>query len=312
MKWIGAHVVHEAVVDLNSANQLYLPQGVLNAGSDTDKFLVFGTQGLLGYRTGAEVLSDIGGLPTSTSILTFDGSTANGVCTFKDADEISVESTLTYSSSGLAAAGTILINGHSETVGARLLLREGTDNGVNHIGFRSPTALTASIVFDLPDGDGSANQVLKTDGSGVLAWTDMSGGTVGWHGSGTRIKILPKDFVPNDGGRPVMIEDDSIGSNELFLFSHSSLDMFAYVHIPTGFKATHTRIYGSDTGQNFTTYEGDIDSKTIAVKGSATAIGTEKAITNVTSDTTNYLVIRVTSDGASDEIHGGYVTIAAV
>ena len=138
------------------------------------------------------------------------------------------------------------------------------------------------------------------------------GGTVGWHGSGTRIKILPKDFVPNDGGRPIMIEDDSIGSNELFLFSHGSFDMFAYIPIPTGFKATHTRIYGSDTGQTFTTYESDIDSKTIAIKGTATAIGTEKAITNVTSDTTNYLVIQVTSDGASDEIHGGYVTITAV
>ena len=140
----------------------------------------------------------------------------------------------------------------------------------------------------------------------------VSGGTVGWHGSGTRIKILPKDFMPSDGGRPVMIEDDAIGSNELFLFSHSTLSMFAYIHIPTGFKATHTRIYGSDTGQNFTTYQGDIDSKTIAIKGTATAIGTEKAITNVTSDTTNYLVIHVTSDGATDEIHGGYVTIEAV
>ena len=109
-----------------------------------------------------------------------------------------------------------------------------------------------------------------------------------------------------------MTEDDAIGSNELFTFSHGSFSMYAYIHIPTGFKATHTRIYGSDTGQTFTTYEGDIDSKTIAIKGTATAIGTEKAITNVTSDTTNYLIIHVTSDGATDEIHGGYVTIEAV
>ena len=44
-----------------------------------------------------------------------------------------------------------------------------------------------------------------------------------------------------------------------------------------------------------------------------TAIGTEKALsTQVTSDTTNYLIVRVTSDGSTDEIYGGYVTIAAV
>ena len=45
----------------------------------------------------------------------------------------------------------------------------------------------------------------------------------------------------------------------------------------------------------------------------STSIGTEKTLgTEVTSDTTNYLIVRVTSNGSTDEIHGGYVTIAAV
>tara|TARA_R110001632_G_scaffold140662_1_gene256667 strand:- start:4272 stop:7109 length:2838 start_codon:yes stop_codon:yes gene_type:complete len=142
--------------------------------------------------------------------------------------------------------------------------------------------------------------------------TNTGDQTIGWHGSATRIKILPTDFVADDIGRPLMTEDDGISSNRLYTFSIAGANMYAYIHIPTGFKATHTRIYGSDTGQTFTTYEGDIDTKAITIKGSATAIGTEKAITNVTSDTTNYLVIQVTSDGTADEIHGGYVTIAKV
>ena len=143
---------------------------------------------------------------------------------------------------------------------------------------------------------------------------DNAGGSDGWHGSTTRIKILPRDFVANDIGRPLMIEDDSVGSNELFLFSFSSADMFAYVPVPTGYKATHVRIYGSDTGQDFYVYEGDINSKTITdVATGSTSIGTEKTLgTEVTSDTTNYILVRVTSDGSTDEIHGGYVTIAAV
>jgi len=169
------------------------------------------------------------------------------------------------------------------------------------------------------DHDSLANFVANEH----IDWTASSAGTIhasnysdtaGWHGSDTRIKILPRDFVADDGGRPMMIEDDSIGSNELFLFSFSSFDTFAYIPIPTGYKATHVRIYGSDTGQDFYVYEGDINSKTITdVATGSTSIGTEKTLgTEVTSDTTNYLIVRVTSDGATDEIHGGYVTIATV
>ena len=136
----------------------------------------------------------------------------------------------------------------------------------------------------------------------------------GWHGSTTRIKILPRDFVANDVGRPLMIEDDNVGSNALFLHSFSTSDAFAYVPIPSGYKATHVKINGSDTSQNFYVYKGVIDDKLIVdVATGTTAIGTEKALgTQVTSDLTNYLIIRVTSDGSTDEIYGGYVTIATV
>jgi|TARA_R110002020_G_scaffold181483_2_gene376528 hypothetical protein len=143
---------------------------------------------------------------------------------------------------------------------------------------------------------------------------EYEGGDKGWHGSTTRIKILPRDFVANDIGRPIMIEDDSVGSNELFLFSFGSGDMFAYVPIPTGYKATHVKIFGSDTGQDFYVYEGNIDSKTIVdIATGTTSIGTEKTLgTQLVSDTTNYVIVRVTSDGSADEIHGGYVTIVEV
>ena len=136
----------------------------------------------------------------------------------------------------------------------------------------------------------------------------------GWHGSATRVKILPRDFHPADGGRPLMFEDDNIGSNQLNLFSNGSDDMFASLPIPSGFKATHVRIYGSDTGQDFYVYSASIENKTIVdVATGSTSIGTEKTLaTEVTSSTTNYLIIRVTSDGSTDEVYGGYVTIAAV
>jgi len=125
----------------------------------------------------------------------------------------------------------------------------------------------------------------------------------------TIVKILPHNFVPNDGGRPVQIEDDSIGSNELFLHSHSDFDMYAYIEIPYGMTATHVKIFGSNTGENFTVYEANFNTKTIAAKCSATAIESEADITDVPWTDANYLVILVTSAGVTDEIHGGYVKI---
>ena len=128
-------------------------------------------------------------------------------------------------------------------------------------------------------------------------------------GGRTIVKILPHNFVANDGGRPVMIEDDAIGSNELFAFSHSDFDMYAYIEIPYGMTATHAKIFGSNTGENFIVYEANFNTKTIAQKCSATAINSLADITDVPWTDSNYLVILVTSAGATDEIHGGFVTI---
>jgi hypothetical protein len=39
--------------------------------------------------------------------------------------------------------------------------------------FQSTTTITTSKVWELPDGDGSDGQVLKTNGAQVLSWTDL-------------------------------------------------------------------------------------------------------------------------------------------
>ena len=133
--------------------------------------------------------------------------------------------------------------------------------------------------------------------------------TVGWHGSVTRVKILPRDFQSDNSGRPALTVT---ASNEAHLASNASSNLFASIPIPTGFKATHVKIHGSDTGQTFTVKEANIANKTTVTRGTATALETEKAITNVNSTTTNYILIEVSSDGTTDEIHGGYMTIAAI
>ena len=125
----------------------------------------------------------------------------------------------------------------------------------------------------------------------------------GWHGSTTRIKILVSDFIPDDIGRPAMIDDTG---SDRWLESHSTGVLFASIPIPTGFKATHVRIYGSGTSA-MEVSEMNITGKTVTSKGTGN-IGTELNITNVDSTDTNYLLIEL-AQASSEEVYGGYVTI---
>lgn len=47
---------------------------------------------------------------------------------------------------------------------------EAVGNGANYIALRAPAAVTSSQIFDFPDGDGNANNILATNGSGSLFW----------------------------------------------------------------------------------------------------------------------------------------------
>lgn len=44
-------------------------------------------------------------------------------------------------------------------------------SGQNYVGFKAPDSLAANRVWTLPTGDGSSNQLLTTNGAGVLSWS---------------------------------------------------------------------------------------------------------------------------------------------
>ena len=88
-----------------------------------------------------------------------------------------VKGTLTGNSAIIADSNLAidqLIVGNSLTAGGEIRFNEGTNNGTNFIGLKSPNAVTASQTFVLPDGDGTAGQFLKTDGSGNLDFTTVN------------------------------------------------------------------------------------------------------------------------------------------
>ena len=154
----------------------------------------------------------------------------------------------------------------------------------------------------------AARTITLPDATGTVALTsDIT--SDGWHGSTTRIKILHSDFMADDIGRPYMIDDTGVASEELFGETHSTGFAYATVVIPTGYKATSVAIYG-DGARAVEVWEHQINSKTGVSKGTGN-VDTPFPITNVTSSTTNYLFIQVAQQ-SGDEIHGGYVVIEAV
>ena len=80
--------------------------------------------------------------------------------------------------SALGADGNLaidqLIVGNNASAGGTVKLNEGTNNGTNFVGLKSPNALANTVTFTLPGGDGSAGQFLKTDGSGNLGFSTVN------------------------------------------------------------------------------------------------------------------------------------------
>jgi len=74
----------------------------------------------------------------------------------------------------LTADVSIDLNSHvGITTGKELRFYDADDS--NYVGFVAPS-LSANKIWILPNADGDANQVLKTDGSGNLSWVTMGGG----------------------------------------------------------------------------------------------------------------------------------------
>jgi len=81
-------------------------------------------------------------------------------------------------SSWLSLLGTTTTQEFSgKTVSGSLKFKE-SGGGSNYIGFQAPASLTGDVTFTLPDGDGTSGQVMKTNGSGTLSWSNDSSAAV--------------------------------------------------------------------------------------------------------------------------------------
>ena len=124
----------------NLGDRIFIGEGGVDSNGDANNVTVIGGQ----YFT--DKLDHVDGTLTGNSAITVDANLA--------VDQFVI--------------------GNSLSTGGTLKLNEGTNNGTNFIGLKAPNSVTSSQTFVLPDGDGSAGQFLKTDGSGNLDFATVN------------------------------------------------------------------------------------------------------------------------------------------
>ena len=204
-----------------------------------------------------------------------------------------------------------------DTTSARGQLLFYDDAEDNFIALKAKDTLNSDTTYTLP-ADGNNGQVLQTNGSGTLSWTDQSGGggSDGWHGSTSQIKVLPSEFMAGlNVGRAVMdvrIKDNT--SNTLgAVVDVSTGKAFAFVAIPDGYKAVSVKITldsvvsgGAKVSQYSMTDGAITNSQTMATNT------TVNLTSQLTSSATNALAIQVSPGSTTNMIHGAIVAIQAV
>ena len=83
------------------------------------------------------------------------------------------------SASAYSAVAEILNQATASGAGS-IKLYEDTDNGTNFVSVSAAALIASNYTLTLPNGTGSADQVLKTDGSGNLDWVDQTSGFSGF------------------------------------------------------------------------------------------------------------------------------------
>lgn len=161
----------------------------------------------------------------------------------------------TAPTNGLIVSGPVGISTSTVTAGTRLdvvgvmtanglTLRSQTgiqfnDAGTHWVGFQAPTTVTANSIWFLPTADGSAGQLLKTDGSKNLSWVSGAGsasisGAVSGGQSGSVLFIDPSGNLNQE--------------NTLFNYSNTLHQLGVGTNSPTARITSLVGITGSMVG----------------------------------------------------------------
>ena len=125
------------------------------------------------------------------------------------------DGTLTASSAVLVDSNSAIDDfniGNNATTGGSLKLKEGTNNGTDHVALKAPNALNSSVTFTLPAADGSSGQFLKTNGSGTLSFDTISTTFNIGADTGTDDPVSTGETLTFTGGTGI---DTTVSNNEV-------------------------------------------------------------------------------------------------
>jgi len=218
----------------------------------------------------------------------------------------------------------------SDTTAGSIKFYEDTDNGTNFITLKAPAAITADVTLTLPDGDGDADQIIKTDGSGNLSFVNFL--TIDAD-NGTADPVIPADTITfagtaseiettvTNGQIQIGLTDDVVISGNFSSTGITTLASSGGITTTGGnfFVEGDARVKGVLTVGD-TTFGSDIDTRNLNITGIATITqnldvnggadisGGETTLSSATvSDLTdNRVVIAGTSGSLEDDLNLTY------
>tara|TARA_R110002012_G_scaffold192838_1_gene360443 strand:- start:800 stop:1900 length:1101 start_codon:yes stop_codon:yes gene_type:complete len=228
MKWIGQHI-WDFISRFRS--DVYL-EDISDAGEDTDKFLVAKSDGKVAYRSGADVLSDIGGASSASDVtgitVAADSGTASDTAGNLDLIMSGGEGIDTS-----ATGATITITGEEATTSNKGVASFSSDN----------FAVTSGAV---------------TIKSGGVDLTDEVTGTLPVTKGGTGATTFTSNAIlSGDGGSAIAAEDTSISSGVIsrsgtieLAGTTVTLDSAANVELEVGGATNYINTTGMFRGSN--------------------------------------------------------------
>jgi hypothetical protein len=180
-------------------------------------------------------------------------------------------------------------------------------------GTATALATTRAIYGNNFDGSAAVTGTIATTYIADDAVTFAKASGVSPNIYGSIIKLLPSDFATNiDGGNTKfgVGYTDTAGSAYGMKVGSADTELFAFVSIPEGMKATHVDVFDKDS-RALEVFEVQINATSLTSKGSGSC-NTTLDITDVNATATNFLAIKITTTATTDKVFGGQVTIAAI
>lgn len=125
---------------------------------------------------------------------------------------------------GSSAVPANLQVSNGSTSGGEVQFLEDSDNGSNYVALKAADSITSNVTFTLPSSDGSADQVIATDGSGNLSFVSTTSTLAG---------ATDSDITTPSSGQ-ILVHDGSDSFDNVSLSGDVTMDSAGAVTIGSG------------------------------------------------------------------------------